>query len=137
MSNQSIEAVTTYLESHGIKYELVEHEERFTAAGEAQASGVAPGDAAKDLILRDRNHYMLAVIAASRRLHLGKVREVLEADSSLRLATEEEIRRDFEQFEVGAIPPFGPLLGSPRSSTRPCSSTTVCSAVPAITGTGC
>ena len=43
MSNESIEAVTTYLEGHGIKYELVEHEERFTAAGEAQASGVAPG----------------------------------------------------------------------------------------------
>ena len=39
---------------------------------------------------------------------------MLEADSSLRSATEEEIRRDFEQFEVGAIPPFGPLHGIPR-----------------------
>lgn len=39
---------------------------------------------------------------------------MLEADSSLRSATEEEIRRDFEQFDVGAIPPFGPLYGIPQ-----------------------
>jgi Ala-tRNA(Pro) deacylase len=114
MSNQSIKAVTSYLDGHGIEYELVEHEERFTAAAEAQASGVAPGDAAKDLILHDRDRYLLVVIPASQRLDLGKVREVLEADSSLRLATEEEIRRDFDRFEVGAIPPFGPLHGIPQ-----------------------
>ena len=51
------------------------------------------------------------MIPASRRLDLGKARVVLDAGSSLRLATEKEIRRDFERFEVGAIPPFGPLHG--------------------------
>ncbi|MGH2984586.1 MAG: aminoacyl-tRNA deacylase [Solirubrobacterales bacterium] len=114
MSKESIEAVTAYLDGEGVKHESVEHEERFTAASEAQASGVPPEDAAKDLILRDGDRYLLAVIPASRRLDLGKARELLEAGGSLRLATEDEIGRDFERFEVGAIPPFGALHGIPQ-----------------------
>ena len=109
MSKESVEAVTAYLDGQGIDYELVEHEKRFTAAGEARVSGVEPGDAAKDLILREGNSYALAVIPASERLDLGKARELLGASKALRLATEEEIGRDFKRFEVGAIPPFGPL----------------------------
>ena len=43
MSKEGIEAVRTYLDEQGADYELVEHEERFTAAAEAQAAGVEPG----------------------------------------------------------------------------------------------
>jgi len=111
MSRESIEAIGTYLDEQGADYELVEHEARFTAEAEARASGLEPGDAAKDLILRDVETYVLAVIPASERLDLGKARELLEAGNSLRLATENEIGLDFERFEVGAIPPFGPLHG--------------------------
>jgi Ala-tRNA(Pro) deacylase len=118
MSKESIEAVTAYLDGQGVDHELVEHEERFTATAEAQASGVEPGDAAKDLILRGGDSYTLAVIPASERLDLSKVRELLEAGGSLRLATEEEIGRDFEPFEVGAIPPFGPLHEVPQLVDR-------------------
>ena len=52
--------------------------------------------------------------AASRQGDLAKAREMLGAGRSLRLATEEEIGRDFRPFEVGAIPPFGPLHGIPQ-----------------------
>ena len=58
MSKEGIEAVTTYLDEQGADYELVEHEERFTAALEAQATGVKPADAAKDLILRDGESFV-------------------------------------------------------------------------------
>jgi Ala-tRNA(Pro) deacylase len=118
MSKEGIEAVRTYLDGQGANYELVEHEERFTAAAEAQAAGVEPENAAKDLILRDVESYVVAVIPASERLDLEKARDLLEAGKSLRLATEEEIGRDFEQFEVGAIPPFGPLHGIPQIVDR-------------------
>ncbi len=111
MSKEGIEEVKRYLNEQGADYELVEHEERFTAASEAQAAGVEPADAAKLVILRDAESYVMAVIPASQRLDLGKARRLLEASRSLRLATEEEIGRDFERFEVGAIPPFGPLHG--------------------------
>jgi Ala-tRNA(Pro) deacylase len=114
MTKEGIEAVSTYLDEQGADYELVDHEERFTAAAEARAAGVEPGDAAKDLILRDGESYVMAVIPASERLDLGKARGLLEAGKSLRLATEEEIGREFGRFEVGAIPPFGPLHGIPQ-----------------------
>ena len=118
MSTEGIEAVSTYLDEHEAEYHLVEHEERFTATAEAQAAGVEPGDAAKDLILRDGASYVMAVIPASRRLDLGKARQLLDSGKSLRLATEEEIGRNFERFEVGAIPPFGPLHGIPQIVDR-------------------
>lgn len=102
MAKESIDVVTAYLDGQAVDFELVKHEERFTAAAEAQASGVQPDDAAKDLILRDGDRYLLAVIPASRRLDLGKARELLEASRSLRLATEEEIGADFDRFELGA-----------------------------------
>ena len=115
MSEQSVEAVKAYLNEQGLDHELVEHEEQFTAAAEAQAAGVKPADAAKDLILRDGEAYMLAVIPASQRLDLGKARELFGASGSLRLATEDEIGKDFDRFEVGAIPPFGGLHGIPQA----------------------
>jgi Ala-tRNA(Pro) deacylase len=118
MSKQSVEAVEAYLKEQGVDYEAVEHEERFTAAGEARASGVEPSDAAKDLILREGDSYMLAVIPASQRLDLGKARQLLEAGGSLRLATEEEIGTAFADYEVGAIPPFGGLHGIPQAIDR-------------------
>ena len=111
MAAKSVEAVKAYLDQQGVAYEAVEHGERFTAAAEAQAAGIEPGDAAKDLILRDGESYALAVIPASQRLDLAKARELLDASGSLRLATEDEIGKDFELFAVGAIPPFGGLHG--------------------------
>ena len=111
MSKKNVKAVTAYLDDQGVNHELVEHDEQFTAAAEAQASGVAADDAAKDLILREGEAYTLAVIPASQRLDLRKVRDLLGAGSGLRLATEEEIGSDFERFQVGAIPPFGGLHG--------------------------
>lgn len=118
MSKEGVQAVTAYLDEHDANYQLVEHAERFTAAAEAQAAGIEPGDAAKDLILRDGERYAMAVIPASQRLDLGKARHLLEAGNSLRLATEDEIGRDFGRFEIGAIPPFGPLHEIPQIVDR-------------------
>jgi Ala-tRNA(Pro) deacylase len=105
-----IETVREFLDERDVAYELVEHDERFTAAAEARASGVEPHDAAKDVLLRGNVGYVLAVIPASERLDLRKTRELLEEASGLRLATEDEIGADFSQFELGALPPFGPIL---------------------------
>jgi Ala-tRNA(Pro) deacylase len=49
------------------------------------------------------------VIPASRRLDLHLVREAL-GDSRARLASEEELGRDFADYELGALPPLGALL---------------------------
>jgi Ala-tRNA(Pro) deacylase len=108
--DSGIAAVVRYLDDQGVRHEIIEHRTTHTAVAEARAAGVPPEDAAKTIALRDEQGYRLAVIPASARLDLGKVRALLGAGKALRLATEEEMASDFEDFEVGALPPFGPLL---------------------------
>lgn len=99
-----------YLDEQGVAYEVVEHGERFTAAAEARASGIEPEEAAKEVMLRRGEEYVLAVIPASERLDPKKAAELLSEGDEPRLATEEEMGEDFAQFELGALPPFGPVL---------------------------
>jgi Ala-tRNA(Pro) deacylase len=109
-----LDAVLAWLDARRVAYELVEHPATFAAAEEAKATGVEPREAAKTLALHDRGGYRLAVIPASRQLDLHRTREALGATGHLRLASEEEMRREFPAFEVGALPPFGPLLPAPE-----------------------
>jgi len=104
------EAVTQYLEGERVAYELVEHESAMSAAAEARVAHVPADQVAKTVVLHDGSVYMIAVVDASARLDLRKVRELLGASGNLRLATEDEIARDFPTFEVGAVPPFGPAV---------------------------
>jgi Ala-tRNA(Pro) deacylase len=101
--------VTEFLERHGVPYEVVEHERTQTAAAEARAAGMPPADVAKTVVLRDQEGVRLAVIPASHRLDLHKVKQEL-GSKGLRLVTEQEMAAEFGDFEVGAVPPFGPLF---------------------------
>lgn len=103
-----IDAVTDFLDGSGVSYEVLEHEQTFTAREEARASGVSPDDEAKSVLLRIGPDYCLAVLPASEQLDMHKVREILGV--SARLATEREMANDYDQFDVGAIPPLGPML---------------------------
>ncbi len=102
-------AVTEFLERHGVSYEVVEHERTQTAAAEARAAGMPAADVAKTVVLRDHEGVRLAVIPASHRLDLHKVKREL-GSKGLRLVTEQEMATEFEDFEVGAVPPFGPMF---------------------------
>ena len=103
-----LDAVRQLLDARGVAYEVVEHDEVFHAVEEAQAAGAAPQETAKTVALREHEAYVLAVIPANRRLDLERVRTILRASGRLRLATEEEMARDFPEFEVGALPPLAP-----------------------------
>jgi Ala-tRNA(Pro) deacylase len=107
---RGLDAVAAYLTERGIDFEVVEHPLTNTAAAEARASGVPADHAAKTVALVDGNRFMLAVAPASHRLDLDKARAALGASASLRLATETEISQHAGPFEVGAVPPLGPLL---------------------------
>jgi len=102
--------VTAHLDQLGIAYEVVEHPRGMTAAAEARAAGVTPENAAKAVLLRDADGYRLAVVPASERVDLHKLRELLETGKELRLASEDEMAAEFPGFELGAIPPLGEML---------------------------
>lgn len=110
LSGTGIGAVTEYLRGEGIAHEIIDHEETLSAAAEAAATQRPPQQVAKTVVLHDQGVYLLAVIPASRRLDLHKVRELLGASGSLQLATEAQMAADFPALEVGAVPPVGPLM---------------------------
>ena len=70
-------AVTEFLEREGIEYEIVEHERKERAAAEARAAGVPPSDFAKTVVMRDEGGVRLAVLPASERVDVHKLKEEL------------------------------------------------------------
>jgi Ala-tRNA(Pro) deacylase len=101
--------VTAVLDEAGVGYELLPHAHTETAADEAEALGVPPGEVAKTLVVTTPSGHVRAVVPASERLDLGKLRDVLAEGGrhKVHLAAEEDLGRDYGDFELGAVPPFG------------------------------
>lgn len=101
------ERLSAFLSEHGVEHEVVTHRPTITAAESAQAVAVAGEAVAKTLVLYDHGALFLAAVPASERLDLHKLRELLGATRSLRLASEDQIAEHFPEFELGAVPPVG------------------------------
>ncbi|MBI4714526.1 MAG: YbaK/EbsC family protein, partial [Nitrospirae bacterium] len=65
------------LENQRIPYEVLTHPEMFTAQEIAAACHIAGKEMAKVVIVKDRNRFVMAVLPASWRLDLRKLKEVL------------------------------------------------------------
>ena len=67
---------------------------------------------------------MRAVLPASERIDLRKVRDILGVSKTkVHLASEEDLARDYPEFELGAVPPLGgasrdPVLVDRRVAER-------------------
>lgn len=105
-----VEEITQFLDGAQVSYELIEHQPAERAAAEAERAEQPLESAVKTIVLHDRRSRVIAAISAMDRLDLHKLRELLGASRQLRLASESEIARDFPTLEVGAIPPFGPIV---------------------------
>jgi prolyl-tRNA editing enzyme YbaK/EbsC (Cys-tRNA(Pro) deacylase) len=99
--------VTSVLEGAGIDYKLLPHPRTETAAAEAEALDLDPDEVAKTLVLSTPGGHVRAVLAASDRIDLSKVREQVEGGKRIHLASEEDLQRDYPGFDLGAVPPFG------------------------------
>jgi prolyl-tRNA editing enzyme YbaK/EbsC (Cys-tRNA(Pro) deacylase) len=63
---------------------------------------------AKTLVLVAASGNVRAVLPASERIDLHKVAGVLGVGAKkVQLATEDDLARDYADFELGAVPPFG------------------------------
>jgi Ala-tRNA(Pro) deacylase len=100
--------LTRVLDEAGVSYELLPHAHTETAAAEAEALGLDPADVAKTLVVKTPDGYVRAVVPASQRLDLRKLRELSGGGRhKVHLASEEDLRHDFPEFELGAVPPVG------------------------------
>jgi Ala-tRNA(Pro) deacylase len=105
-------AVTDHLERRGVSFELISHAETYTSIDEARALGIAAEEVVKTVALDTTSGHELAVIPASRRLDMKLVQEAV-GDRHAKLASEQELKRDFAGCELGALPPLGSLLSAP------------------------
>ena len=99
--------VTVVLDEAGIEYEVLPHPRTETAAAEAEALGIGTGEVAKTLVISTPGGYVRAVVQASDRIDLRKLRDHVEGGKRIHLASEEDLERDYPGFELGAVPPFG------------------------------
>jgi Ala-tRNA(Pro) deacylase len=115
--------LTSVLDDAGVKYELLPHAHTESALAEAQSLGVSADEVAKTLIVKLPEGYLRTVLPASARVDLRKVRELQGGGRhKVHLATEEDLRRDYPEFELGAVPPIGgrsdPVVVDSRIAAR-------------------
>jgi Ala-tRNA(Pro) deacylase len=100
--------VTGFLEESGVDFDVLEHAHTDRAADEAAALGIGLEEVAKTLVLIAPSGNVRAVLAASDRIDLHKVAAMLGVGSKkVQLASEDDLARDYQDFELGAVPPFG------------------------------
>src|SRR2546428_5505078 len=107
-SEMATSDLTSALDEAGVSYDLLPHAHTESALAEAESLGVSPDDVAKTLVVKLPDGYLRAVLPASARVDLRKVRELHGGGRhKVQLATEEDLRRDYPEFELGAVPPVG------------------------------
>jgi Ala-tRNA(Pro) deacylase len=100
--------VTGFLDEAGVDFDVLEHAHTERAADEAAALGIALEEVAKTLVLVASTGNVRAVLSASERIDLHKVAAVLGVGGKkVHLASEDDLARDYPDFELGAVPPFG------------------------------
>ena len=92
-----------YLIKNRIRYDVMTHQPTRHSMETAHAAGIPAGRLAKSVVLRDERSYLVAVVPATHRLELGRLRRQLARP--LRLATDEEIQSLFGDCVEGAVPP--------------------------------
>lgn len=98
-----------FLEDHGAHYTLEHHAPSISSIGTARAALIDEDSLAKSVLLEDDRGHVLAVLPASRRLELSRVRRAL--GRSLQLAREQDMPLLFPDCLPGALPPLGTAYG--------------------------
>jgi len=106
MTHDASKAFVDELEAAGIPFEVLSHSRTQTALAEAAALEVEPSEVGKTIILTSPQGLVRAVIPASKRLDLRKVRAYLDEDR-VELLSEHGLAEAYPEFELGAVPPIG------------------------------
>ena len=99
-----------FLDSHQIKYLVISHSVAYTAQGIAALTHIPGKELAKTVMVMVDGKLAMAVVPASFRVDLFKLKRYLDAET-VELASENEFRDRFPDCETGSMPPFGNLYG--------------------------
>jgi Ala-tRNA(Pro) deacylase len=98
-----------YMNSHHVDYDIFSHPRTASSMQTVRVAKIPGERLAKPVILEDEEGYVMAVVPANARVHLGALSKQLHR--KLRLAGELEINHLFDDCAPGAIPPVGPAFG--------------------------
>lgn len=105
-----LERLTEFLDGQHIKYVHIRHSPAYTAREVAVSAHLPFREVAKTVVLSVGEKHILAILPATEMVDLNILRALL-ANPSVRLTSESEFNTLFPECEVGAMPPFGNLLG--------------------------
>ena len=105
-----ISKLKEFLDSERIQYVVISHSPAFTAQQIAASAHVKGRELAKTVMVKIDGHLAMAVLPASQKVDLERLRETAGADQ-VELASEREFRDYFPDCDLGAMPPFGNLYG--------------------------
>ena len=107
-----LEKLMLFLDENQVKYTRHGHPTAYTAREVAAMEHVPAHKVAKTVVFFSENGYGMAVLPGDSRLDLEGLRALLGV-SRLRLAAESELNGLFPECELGAMAPFGNLIGIP------------------------
>lgn len=101
--------VQDYMAQHGLRYDVLTHPHSHNSMQTAHLAKVPSQALAKSVVLEDDSGYLMAVLPSTHHVQLGKLGK--ELNSRLRLASERDLERMFDDCDLGAIPPIGAAYG--------------------------
>ncbi|MGD2173761.1 MAG: YbaK/EbsC family protein [Candidatus Brocadiaceae bacterium] len=101
--------IEQYLKENGVEYQVIPHEQAFTAQEVAATEHVTGHKFAKTVIAKGGGEDFMFVLPASRHVDFDAASEL--AGAELEMASEEEMKGLFPDCEIGAEPPFGSEYG--------------------------
>jgi len=99
-----------FLDRNRIRYMVISHSVAYTAQGIAALTHTPGKELAKTVMVMVDGRLAMAVVPASFRVDLYRLKKYLGADT-VELASEFEFRGRFPDCETGSMPPFGNLYG--------------------------
>ncbi|MFZ5364220.1 MAG: aminoacyl-tRNA deacylase [Patescibacteria group bacterium] len=100
-----------YLDKAKIGYKIIRHKTVYTAYDTSQTLRAKIGEIAKTLVIKADKNYLLAVLPASHKLDLGKLKKIAKA-KKVEIAKEGMMKKIFK-IKPGAITPFGQIYKVP------------------------
>ena len=107
-----VQKLKTFLDEHEARYVVIQHSPGYSAQEVAAFAHIPGKELAKTVMVKLDGEMAMAVVPASHRVDLERLREAAGA-SEVALSSEAEFRELFPNCDLGAMPPFGNLWNMP------------------------
>ncbi len=108
--------VASYLHARRAAYRTVTHPEAGSSQEIAEAAGVSGKTVVKGVVLEDADGFLVALIPATRQLHVADIQR--SCGRPLELAREKDFEDLFSDCDAGAVPALAPAYGVPVMAER-------------------